>query len=68
MVALADNGKLPPRPISLGPDDEVAVPKRARNLMGVSLTEMWNPFPRLERNFTDEELAFELRRAGPFRA
>jgi len=80
LAALADNGKLPPRPISLGPgpdddkdikDGKTSKPKRKpkpRNLLGVSLEELWNPLTLLKREFTEEELTTELRRAGPFRA
>lgn len=82
MIALEDRRKLPPRPISFGLAPEVShdnngknvkaskrkVNPKPRNLMGVSLQELWNP-PRLEeQKFTEAQLAAELRSAGPFRA
>lgn len=41
---------------------------KPRNLMGISLEELWNPLTLVEQKFTEAQLAAELRSAGPFRA
>lgn len=73
LAYLREQGKCPPRPIVLGPGDTSELghghEERMRLWAGsIDLSELHNPIVIPELPWTDADLGYELRRAGPFRA